>query len=285
MRSKEAIRKYQKQYRLINAKRLKLHGLKYRKARREYLRLKAEKYRRDNAEAIRQRRIDNPPDKTARRARQRLAYWANPEKKLARDRRYRRKNRAQILARSRLRYANNVNGKRDKARRWHWENREKNVLRSRQYSVTNKERIARRRRKFYCANRERMIRISTERARKRRLRDPLFRLVHSLRGRLSKALKSQKAYKHSKTLQLLGCTIPQLREHLEKQWSPGMSWKNYKYRGWHVDHIRPCASFDLADPAQQKKCFHYTNIQPLWRKKNMLKSDFWKDISSRKLKT
>jgi len=50
-----------------------------------------------------------------------------------------------------------------------------------------------------------------------------------------------------------------------------MSWDNYGYRGWHIDHIRPCASFDLTDPEQQRECFHYTNLQPLWWQDNLRK--------------
>lgn len=43
-----------------------------------------------------------------------------------------------------------------------------------------------------------------------------------------------------------------------------MTWENHKHCGWHLDHIIPCSSFDLSDPEQQNKCFHYTNLQPLW---------------------
>ena len=59
--------------------------------------------------------------------------------------------------------------------------------------------------------------------------------------------------------------------HLEAQFKPGMTWDNYGLKGWHVDHIRPCASFDLRDPEQQRRCFHYTNLQPLWAEENLKK--------------
>lgn len=72
---------------------------------------------------------------------------------------------------------------------------------------------------------------------------------------------------------LTGASIEVVKEHLERQFKKGMSWEN---RGeWHVDHIRPCASFDLTDPEQQKQCFHYTNLQPLWAAENISKSDRW----------
>ncbi len=77
--------------------------------------------------------------------------------------------------------------------------------------------------------------------------------------------------KAMKTENLLGCTVEKLKQWLEYQFKPGMSWDNRGYYGWHIDHIRPCCSFDLSKPEEQKKCFNYTNLQPLWRKDNQSK--------------
>ena len=63
---------------------------------------------------------------------------------------------------------------------------------------------------------------------------------------------------------LLGCSDTEFRCYLESKFAPGMGWRNFGVRGWHVDHIIPCAAFDLTDPDQQRQCFHYTNLQPLW---------------------
>jgi len=71
-------------------------------------------------------------------------------------------------------------------------------------------------------------------------------------------------------MRLVGCSMEQLRKHLEEQFAAGMSWENYGK--WHMDHIKPCASFDLSREAEQHKCFHYTNLQPLWAKDNLRKS-------------
>lgn len=68
---------------------------------------------------------------------------------------------------------------------------------------------------------------------------------------------------------LIGCSIEDLRAHIESQFQPGMTWENYGK--WHVDHIRPCVSFNLLDPMQQQECFHYTNLQPLWAEDNIKK--------------
>ena len=73
------------------------------------------------------------------------------------------------------------------------------------------------------------------------------------------------------TMKLLGCSIQDVRHHLEKQFAVNMSWDNHGFSGWHIDHIKPCASFDLTKEDEQRKCFHYTNLQPLWAKENLQK--------------
>lgn len=72
-------------------------------------------------------------------------------------------------------------------------------------------------------------------------------------------------------MELISCSIEQLREHLEKQFTAGMNWQNYGL--WVIDHIRPCASFDLGKSSEQYKCFHYINLQSLWEKENINKGD------------
>jgi hypothetical protein len=76
--------------------------------------------------------------------------------------------------------------------------------------------------------------------------------------------------KSAKTMELLGCSIDMLKEHLEAGFDDKMTWENYGTY-WHVDHIRPCASFDLIDPAQQRECFNWTNLQPLEAIENIRK--------------
>jgi hypothetical protein len=81
--------------------------------------------------------------------------------------------------------------------------------------------------------------------------------------------------KVGKTIELAGCSLEDLMKHLESKFTEGMTWENYGR--WHIDHIRPCASFSLEDPEEQKKCFHWTNLQPLWAIDNLRKSDKWQD--------
>lgn len=118
------------------------------------------------------------------------------------------------------------------------------------------------------AHKDRVNEISREYQRKRRREDPAFRLRLNLGRRISRAIEH--GMKAGKTLELLGCSVLDLKRHLESLFKDGMTWENYGK--WHVDHIRPCVSFNLADPEQQKKCFNWKNLQPLWATENYRKS-------------
>jgi hypothetical protein len=103
-----------------------------------------------------------------------------------------------------------------------------------------------------------------------------YRLLSLFRRRIYSAIKANSAKKAYKTIELLGCSVQEVREHLEKLFKEGMSWDNYGQHGWTIDHIKPCSLFDFTLPEEQKKCFHYTNLQPLWALENILKSNKFK---------
>jgi hypothetical protein len=102
-------------------------------------------------------------------------------------------------------------------------------------------------------------------------KNPSFRIKCNLRRRIHNTLKNNK--KSTNSINLLGCDIDFARKYIESQFKEGMTWDNHGKFGWHIDHIIPCASFDLSDPEQQKICFHYTNLQPLWWMENLKKSN------------
>jgi hypothetical protein len=116
--------------------------------------------------------------------------------------------------------------------------------------------------------------LEAERARraKRKKRDPNFALRCHLRQRLSDVIRRGHATKLHSALALTGCSIAELRYHLEDQFKRGMTWANYG-RVWHIDHIIPCAKFDFTDERQQRLCFHYLNLQPLRARENLRKQD------------
>jgi hypothetical protein len=95
------------------------------------------------------------------------------------------------------------------------------------------------------------------------------RLESQIRCRTAIAMKG--GPKLGKYEQYIGCSTEHLKKHLENQFRPGMTWGNWGRGGWHVDHILPVSSFDLSDPTQFFKAFHYSNLQPLWEKENLSK--------------
>ena len=97
--------------------------------------------------------------------------------------------------------------------------------------------------------------------------DP-YLITCRLRKRLQNTVR--RGSKSAHTLDLLGCSVEHLLAHLESKLPPGATLAEC-----HIDHIRPCASFDFTDPAQQRLCFHWTNLQPLLPIDNMRKGAKW----------
>lgn len=96
-----------------------------------------------------------------------------------------------------------------------------------------------------------------------------YRLQANLRTRLHSALRG--SWKNGSAVSDLGCSIEFLKEYLENQFTEGMTWDNYPE--WHIDHIVPISCFDLTNHEELMKACHYTNLQPLWAKDNIIKRD------------
>lgn len=104
---------------------------------------------------------------------------------------------------------------------------------------------------------------------RRRRNNPQFKILHNLRKRQNRALKN--ILKYAKTSALLGCSLDDFKIYLEKQFKSNMTWENYG-KVWEIDHIIPCCEWNLFNPEEQKMCFHYTNLQPLYVSDNRKKS-------------
>ena len=139
----------------------------------------------------------------------------------------------------------------------------------------------------YYEDRERRIDCVKAYNKKRKKEDPIFRAVNNARKSFKKHLDNIRSkddetlekWEHKrKTFDYYGCTSKELIEHIEKQFVDGMTWENRGQYGWHLDHIRPLASFDFTGDdmdEQLKAAWHYTNLQPLWWYDNLAKSDKW----------
>jgi hypothetical protein len=121
-------------------------------------------------------------------------------------------------------------------------------------------------RKYYKKNSKRLNRQMYQYQKNKMKTNPLFRLQKNLRRRLRKICK----HKGDTTMGLVHCSSDHLRTYLEAQFQPGMAWDNYG-SAWEIDHMMPCCSFDLEQTKEQYKCYHYTNMQPLFKRQNLSK--------------
>lgn len=102
-----------------------------------------------------------------------------------------------------------------------------------------------------------------------------------LKSRISNSLgMSLKGGKLEKTVWYLGCSIKDLKIHLEKQFTEGMNWDNKGKFGWHIDHIKPLNTFNLENIDEIKACWHYTNLRPLWWYDNIRRPKNGSDIKN-----
>ena len=157
-------------------------------------------------------------------------------------------------------------------------NKNKICDRMKRYSITNKEKI-----KDYKIKNINKITIKIHKWRQKestkenrrnyetfkRNTDVNYKLRRNLRRRLNHIIKK----KSGSAIKDLGCSVEKLELWLEMNWLDGMSWENYGTKGWHIDHIKPLSHFDLTNRAEFLEANHFSNLQPLWWKDNLTKSD------------
>lgn len=167
-------------------------------------------------------------------------------------RKYKRENRSKLLI---------------SERRYRKDHPEMKRKADKKYYAKNKESIRARQREWEKENADRLREHNRLRGIKYRKENPSVRVAQSIRARINGVLNGR--IKSGSTFDLLGCDRNGLANHLEVQFKNEMSWDNYGE--WHIDHIKPCASFDLTNPKEQSECFHYSNLQPLWALENLRK--------------
>lgn len=194
---------------------------------------------------------------------------ANPDKVADQRRRYYEKNKEKISERNSEWQKANKDKVNESNRRWREANPEKVAGYYEKYGQTEARRKSAR--EWAKRNREsgRMRRVE------RYHTDEQFNISIKLRRRIHMAIRNQYTEKAVGTIELLGCSFADVKKHIESKFTEGMTWEKLFTGEIHIDHIRPCASFDLTDADQQKECFHYTNLQPLWARDNLSKSGSW----------
>lgn len=211
-------------------------------------------------------------DKDLQKKREYKRYYNSlPKTKLCKKR-WRDKHNKEIKIKARLFRKQNKDKINTEMRKWWHEHHEAQLLRSKIYRDKYPEK-ARLRKFLWRKNNREKYHQSNANYYKNNI---IARLANGLRARVILAIKAQNNRKNSHLTDLIGCDISELRLHLEKQFQDGMDWKNWGRadsikKTWHIDHKIPCISFNLSDVQEQKKCFHYSNLQPLWSFDNLSK--------------
>lgn len=155
----------------------------------------------------------------------------------------------------------------EKMNEWLENNKEHKKQKDKEYRETHKEQHKENMRNW---KRNDYKDLKTNPDRKKEFDD--YKLKSNIGRRIRGLLKNGKT---TKTLDYVGCTLEELKKHLESKFSEDMSWDNYG-SFWHIDHIIPCDSFNFTDEFEKKACFYYKNLQPLNGSDNIRKLNKYK---------
>jgi hypothetical protein len=122
-------------------------------------------------------------------------------------------------------------------------------------------------------NKKAIVKKQSEYNSKKYIQDLNYNLMCKLRARIKTGIKKVGGVKSQKTYDLLGCSYSEFKMYFQSKFTKGMTWEKFMNSEIHIDHIIPCSKFDLTNEAEQKICFHYTNLQPLWALDNLKKGN------------
>tara|TARA_Y100001973_G_C5133662_1_gene299152 strand:+ start:325 stop:933 length:609 start_codon:yes stop_codon:yes gene_type:complete len=194
-------------------------------------------------------------NKEERKAYEKAYYQANKEKRKAYQKAYHEANKEKKKAYNKA---------------WHEANKEKRKVSQKAWYEANREKILAKTKAWYEANKEKVLAYRIDYDKKRYKEDPVYRLLKNMRGGMWSVLSGRT--KSSHTMEYVGMSPDELMNYLENKFTEGMTRDNYGE--WHVDHIRPLASFDFTGPDREEQlhiAWSYTNLQPLWAKDNLSK--------------
>jgi hypothetical protein len=146
-------------------------------------------------------------------------------------------------------------------------NKEKILVLAKKWRDNNPEKVKNRIKKYHELNYEKEKKYKKQKYHT----DSFYRMKECVRARMRRFFDVKNITKKNKTFDIIGCSPEELKIHLEKKFTKDMSWENYGYYGWHIDHIIPL-SFGKNEKEVYELC-HYTNLQPLWWTENFDKSD------------
>ena len=166
-------------------------------------------------------------------------------------------------------YQENKERFKDNQKRYQKNNPEKGNIRMRNWRKNNPNRAKENQKNYrslskYKEKRNKSLKL-------RRLNDPVFRLNSNMSSVIRRSLKGNK--NGNTWNKLVGYDTLQLKQHIEAQFKEGMAWDNYGK--WHIDHRVPVSLFNITSAKSKgfKKCWALENLQPMWEKDNLKKSN------------
>jgi hypothetical protein len=141
------------------------------------------------------------------------------------------------------------------------------------WSEKNKEYLTEYHKKWRTENVDKWRKTKRDYERNRKARDPLYKLINNFRTAIYQVLKENNINKNGHYFEILKYTPEDLISHLETKFTNGMTWDNYGE--WHVDHIKPISSYIILEIGDDEfmNCWSLSNLQPLWGKENISKSN------------
>lgn len=164
----------------------------------------------------------------------------------------------------------NILVKRERCKKYKQNNKDKIKEYNKNYKQDHKEETKEYNKKYNVENREQIQQRQTEQHRERRKNDPSYKLILTARSRMYKLIKG--IFKGGSVTETIGCDGDFLKKWLSSQFTEDMTLENHG-EVWHIDHVIPCALFDLSTTENQKQCFHWTNLQPKHKDKNLEKNN------------
>jgi hypothetical protein len=229
------------------------------------------KHREANQRYI-ERNKSNPEWLQKRREAGLKSHNKNRERRLELSREWKSRNKEKVTEYNKEYYSENIESEKQRCKKWQSKNQDlyKKIKSEsdRKYRSENIEKL----KAYRKNNREKFA----TRCRERYATEENYAIDKRLRASLTQAFRLADVKKTISTFKLIGIPIQDFKKHIENQFLPGMSWENRKE--WHIDHKIPCAFFDLSKEEEQRKCFHYTNLQPLWSRDNLQKSSLYNGV-------
>jgi hypothetical protein len=129
------------------------------------------------------------------------------------------------------------------------------------YYLVNKEAYFKRSKKYKTKNKVKILEYNKIYFPNRYRNNIQYKISQILRSKMYFVLRGKE---HKSFMKYLDCSINDLKLHLEKQFLPEFTWENHG-KIWEVDHIKAIANFNLILEEDKARCFHYTNLQPLFK--------------------